>query len=161
MPEVFVGFGSNIEPERHLRQALGELAGRFPGLRVSSVYRSPAYGFDGPDFLNLVVGFATGAGADAVEAVLSELENRTGRDPRCRSGSRTLDLDLLVYGRRVDPARRLPRADVLGYPFVLAPFAEIAPDFVHPVTGTVLGRAWEALAPAAGTLTRLGDLDAA
>jgi len=161
MPEVFVGCGSNIEPELNLRWALGELARRCGHLRCSSVYRSPAYGFTGPDFLNFVVAFNGGPSPDAVEAVLSEIENERGRGGGSRSGSRTLDLDLLVYGARIDAARRIPRADVLKYPFVLAPFAEIAPTFVHPVTGIVLSRAWQALAPSAPSLARIGVLDAA
>lgn len=161
MPEVFVGCGSNIEPELNLRWALGEIGRRFGGLRSSSVYRSPAHGFAGPDFLNLVVAFLGGPSADAVEAVLSELENERGRGGARRSGSRTLDLDLLTYGARIDADRRLPRGDILKYPFVLAPFAEIAPAYIHPVTGITLARAWESLAPSAPSLIRIGVLDAA
>ena len=128
MTEVFVGLGSNIEPEKHLRWALAELGHHFGKLDVSGVYRSPAFGFDGPDFLNMVVRFDTGADADAVEAVLSSLENECGRDDGARNGSRTLDLDLLLFGERIDAGRRLPRRDILIYPFVLAPLAELAPD---------------------------------
>lgn len=159
MPEVYVGCGSNIAPVRHLRWALTELERHFGRLERSSVYRSPAYGFDGPDFLNLVVGFAAASGADAIEAVLSALETARGRLAGARSGSRTLDLDLLLYGARVDPARRLPRTDVLRYPFVLAPLAEIAPGLRHPVTGVTMQAAWQAAAD--GPLTRLESLDAA
>lgn len=159
MPEVFVGLGSNIEPGRNLRWALTALERHFGTLLCSGVYRSPAYGFAGPEFLNMVVGFDTALDVDAVEAVLSELENARGRDPADRSGSRTLDLDLLLAGGRVDPLRRLPRADVLRYPFVLAPLAEIAPDLVHPVTGIAMAQASESCRGA--TLELLASLDAA
>jgi 2-amino-4-hydroxy-6-hydroxymethyldihydropteridine diphosphokinase len=47
MPEVFVGLGSNIEPEANLRWALVELGQRFGRLECSRVYRSPALGFEG------------------------------------------------------------------------------------------------------------------
>ena len=161
MPEVFVGCGSNIEPAVNLRWAHAALTDRFGRLNCSDVYRSPAFGFTGPDFLNLVVGFDAGPDADAVERVLSELENERGRDARERSGSRTLDLDLLLFGQRIDPVRRLPRADVLSYPFVLAPLAEIAPELIHPVTGVRIVDAWRQLEPSSGTLTRLGTLQAA
>ena len=160
MPEIFVGLGSNIEPEENLRAALAALRDRFGGLACSSVYRSPAFGFTGPEFLNMVVGFSADIGVDALEAGLSELENARGRDPGQRSGSRTIDLDLLLFGSRVDAARRLPRADVLEYPFVLAPLAEIAPDLVHPVTGIPLRLAWSGMAGRADTLRRIGALDA-
>jgi len=146
MPDVFVGLGSNIAPEENLRWALGALRQHFGPLRTSSVYRSPAFGFAGPDFLNMVAAFDTSTGPDAVEAVLSTLENERGRNPSDRSGSRTLDLDLLLYGARVDAPRRLPRADVLRYPFVLAPLAEMAPGLVHPVTGIPILAAWREIA---------------
>lgn len=160
MPEIFVGLGSNIEPEENLRAALAALRNRFGDMRWSSVYRSPAFGFKGPEFLNMVVGFSADIGVDALEARLSELENARGRNLGPRSGSRTIDLDLLLYGRRVDASRRLPRADVLEYPFVLAPLAEIAPDLAHPVTGIPLGLAWSAMAGSVDALQRIGALDA-
>ena len=161
MPEIFVGLGSNIEPEANLRGALAALRLQFGELHCSSVYRSPAFGFVGPEFLNMVVGLSADVGVDALEVALSELENARGRDPGKRSGSRTIDLDLLLYGSRVDAARRLPRADVLEYPFVLAPLAEIAPRLAHPVTGILLERAWMDIAGRSDALRRVGTLDAA
>lgn len=158
MPEVFVGLGSNIEPRRHLRWALSELEDRFGRLRASSAYRSPAFGFDGPDFLNMVVGFATRQDVDVVESVLSELENERGRGAGDRAGSRTLDLDLLLFGERVDASRGLPRTDILAYPFVLAPLAELAPARVHPVTGAAVGDAWREAAKQAYGPRRIGPL---
>jgi len=161
MPEVFVGLGSNIEPEFHLRWAIAELERRFGKLAVSDVYRSPAFGFEGPEFLNMVVGFSTRESVDDVEAVLSALENARGRETGPRSGSRTLDLDLLLYGERVDAARRLPRADVLCYPFVLAPLAGIAPALRHPVTGIDAAAAWAGISTRHPELVRVGLLAAA
>jgi len=161
MPEIFVGLGSNIEPEANLRGALAALRLQFGELNCSSVYRSPAFGFAGPEFLNMVVGFPADPGVDALEHALSEFENAHGRVPGKRSGSRTIDLDLLLYGERIDAVRRLPRADVLLYPFVLAPLAEIAPDLVHPVTGIPLERAWKQIAGQVDALCRVGSLDAA
>ena len=161
MPEVFVGFGSNLDAELNLRWALGELDRHFGACRRSGVYQSPALGFEGPDFLNMVVSFGVDSDADAVEEVLSALENERGRNVADRSGSRNLDLDLLLFGERVDARRRLPRADVLRYPFVLAPLAEIAPDLHHPVTGVRISDAWAACSEDVVALKLLGTLDAA
>jgi 2-amino-4-hydroxy-6-hydroxymethyldihydropteridine diphosphokinase len=161
MTDVFIGCGSNIDARLNLRWAIRELEHRFGGLRCSPVYRSPAFGFDGPDFLNLVIAFDTEADADSVEAVLSDLENARGRDDADRSGSRTLDLDLLLQGDRVDAARRLPRDDILRYPFVLAPLAELSPGLIHPVTGVAIGDAWKECAKGEVMLTDVGALDAA
>jgi 2-amino-4-hydroxy-6-hydroxymethyldihydropteridine diphosphokinase len=162
MPEVFVGCGSNIEPEANLRWAYTELEGRFGPLTASNVYLSAAYGFDGPDFLNMVLAFDTEQPVAAVEDVLSALETECGRDASGeRTGSRTLDLDLLLYGQRVDPAWRLPREDILRYSFVLVPLAEIAPKLRHPLTGIAIGATVAAAGSGLAPLTRLGAVDAA
>jgi 2-amino-4-hydroxy-6-hydroxymethyldihydropteridine diphosphokinase len=146
MSDVYVGLGSNMRPAYHLRQAVDRLGERFGRLRCSPVYQSPPYGFTGADFLNLVVMFASGLPPGQIEPVLSAVEYAGGRpQEQQRSGSRTLDLDLLLYGARVDPSQRLPRADVLLYPFVLAPLSELAPDLVHPVTGVTIRDAWRSM----------------
>lgn len=159
MPDVYVGLGSNIEPERHLRAAVRRLEAELGPLECSRVYRSPPYGFCGDDFLNLVVRFASDAGPAAVDALLTRVEDAAGRGAE-RGGSRTLDLDLLLYGARVDARARLPRSDVLEYPFVLAPLAELAPAAVHPVTGRRYAEAWAEMAALDLPLTLVGSLDA-
>jgi 2-amino-4-hydroxy-6-hydroxymethyldihydropteridine diphosphokinase len=146
MPEVFVGIGSNIDAELNLREALAKLRARFGEIEVSSVYRSPAFGFEGDDFLNIVVGFGTSLAAAEVDAALSAIEYAGGRvRAPSRFAPRTLDLDLLIHGGCVDPRQRLPRDDVLAYPFVLGPLAEIAPDLVHPIGGQRIADAWRVM----------------
>lgn len=163
MIEVFVGCGSNIEPEQNLRWAVAAMRRRFGEIRLSRVYRSPAFGFDGPDFLNLVAGFSADAPPAAIAAGLSALENERGRREGGRWSSRTLDLDLLLAGAAVNPRLKLPRVDVLRYPFVLAPLAELAPNLAHPVTGERIAVAWSArLAAGSGAgLTAEGEIEAA
>ena len=161
MADVYVGVGSNIEPERHLKLAVAALEERFGGLRRSDVFRSPAFGFSGDDFLNMIVAFATPANPDEVEHVLSDIEYEGGRARRApRFSSRTLDLDLLLYGAMVDAARRVPRDDVRRYPFVLAPLADLAPDLPHPLTGRTMRQEWRSMSACGPSLVRLGDLDA-
>src|SRR5690606_30838941 len=95
MVEVYVGAGSNIEPARHLKLAAAALAERFPGLRCSDVYRSPAFGFSGAPFLNMVFAFEFTGSPDDVERELHDIEYEGGRVRRGeRFSSRTLDLDL-------------------------------------------------------------------
>jgi 2-amino-4-hydroxy-6-hydroxymethyldihydropteridine diphosphokinase len=159
MPDVYVGVGSNIDAEAHLRLAVQSLSERFGELRCSDVFRSPAFGFEGEDFLNMVVGFASAAGPERVEESLSGIEYAGGRARQAaRYVSRTLDLDLLLYGPMVDARLRLPREDVLRYPFVLAPLAELAPALVHPVQGMRLEDAWRRMARGPVALQRLGAL---
>ena len=134
MPEVFIGAGSNADPERRLRLALSELERRFGALRCSSVYRGPAVGEPAADYLNLVVTLQSDLGVDSLRAELRAIEALAGR-VRADPAVCELDLDVLLYGGRVDAERRLPRPGLFRLPFVLVPLVELAPDLVHPVTG--------------------------
>jgi 2-amino-4-hydroxy-6-hydroxymethyldihydropteridine diphosphokinase len=134
MPEVFIGAGSNSDPERRLRGALAELTRRFGPIRSSSVYRSAAVGVPAADYSNLAVAFSTELSVDALRDELRAIEALAGRS-RADPAVCELDLDLLLYGRRVDAVQRLPRPGLLTLPFVLVPLAELAPELAHPVTG--------------------------
>jgi 2-amino-4-hydroxy-6-hydroxymethyldihydropteridine diphosphokinase len=159
MVDVYVGIGSNIAPEENLCAALAELTAAFGVVECSSVYRSPAFGFEGADFLNLVVRFSSELTAEEIESRLSAIEYSGGRQRSSRKfGPRTLDLDLLLYGALVDARLRLPRDDVARYPFVLGPLAEMAPDLEHPLSGRTMKTAWNAMARENAPLVRLGPL---
>jgi len=157
--EVYVGLGSNIEPERHLRAAVEALQARLGPTGLSSVYRNPAVGFSGDDFLNLVLRARCVSGPDSVEQALSEIEQAAGRLRSDRTlGPRVLDLDLLLFGTLVDPDQRLPRADILRYAFVLCPIAELAPTLVHPVSGETMAAAWREMAAHSPPMKSMGRL---
>lgn len=157
MPEVFVAAGSNVEPLRHLGAALRALAERYGVLRLSPVYRNPPQGGDGPEFLNMVLGFDTEDTAESVAATLRAVEAANGRgDAPARSGPCTLDLDLLLYGELVLETEtvRVPRADITRHPFVLRPLAELAGERRHPVLGTTYGELWAGWAGGPHPMTR-------
>ena len=144
---VYIGAGSNIEPARHLHMACTALDEAYGPLTVSSVYRNPAVGFDGDDFLNMVISFRTDAPPSAINEFLRHLHVRAGRDLNDDGFvSRTLDLDLLLYGDRVfeQDGIKVPRDDICEYGFVLGPLAEIAPDLKHPTDGRAIRELWEA-----------------
>ena len=144
LPEVFVTVGSNLEPEKNLRLCVSELRTRFNLKRVSPVYRSKALGFDGDKFLNAVAVVETGLSPAEVCRELEKIHDvarrRRGADAFV---SRTLDIDLLLYGQEIVEALRVPRPDVLEYSFVLGPLADVAPDLRHPVTGETIAWHWE------------------
>lgn len=142
--EAYIGIGSNIDPHRHIGQALAKLEAHHGPIRVSTLYRVPPVGFDGADFINGVVALKTAAGLDALVEQLKALELASGRKRSGGMGSRELDLDLLLYGDRVVRRDRLvlPRPDILEYAFVLRPLAELAPEAVHPETGETFARHW-------------------
>lgn len=143
MVQVYAGIGSNLLPERNLRIAITELRRRFGELRLSPVYRNPAIGFDGPDFLNLVAGFESAAEPAALVDAFNEIHALVGRARESdRFVTRALDIDLLLYGNHEAVTPQLPRDDVLRYAFALKPLCDIAPDFVHPQTGRLLCDHW-------------------
>lgn len=147
MARVYLSLGSNIEPEKNLAAAIAELRARFGAIAVSPTYRYPAVGFDGPDFLNLAVGIDTDLEPQALNDWLHALEDRHGRRRDVpRYSSRTLDVDIVLYGDRVlDGAGNLevPRRELLQA-FVLQPLNDIAADAVHPLLQRRIGELWDA-----------------
>lgn len=146
MTEIYVGAGSNIEPERHLLAALTGLADVFGLLHLSPVYRNQAVGFDGDDFLNMVIGFDTDRDLDGVRAELERIETENGRTRNTtRFGPRSLDLDLLLFGDWVDEGENpsVPRNEITRYAFVLKPLADLCADRCHPVTGASFRQLWD------------------
>ncbi|ROR34519.1 2-amino-4-hydroxy-6-hydroxymethyldihydropteridine diphosphokinase [Inmirania thermothiophila] len=154
---VYVGLGSNVEPQRHVPSALAALRRRFGALETSSLYETEAVGFAGAPFHNLAVGFGTDEPPEAVVAALAAIEDANGRDRRGpRFGPRTLDLDLLLYGDLVGEVagRPVPRPELVEHAFMLAPMAELAPGLRHPVLGRTLAELWAA--HPGGAIRRLG-----
>ncbi|MES1929828.1 2-amino-4-hydroxy-6-hydroxymethyldihydropteridine pyrophosphokinase [Salinisphaera dokdonensis CL-ES53] len=149
MSEVFVGIGSNVSPHAHVRLALDLLERTFGALRLSPIYRCPPVGFEGADFLNLVAAFDTVSDLDTVHIQLRDIEAACGRDRTVRRTSRTMDIDLLLFGDRIqdDETLCLPRADILEYPFVLRPLAELAPEARHPTVERTYQELWAAFEP--------------
>jgi len=142
---VFISLGSNIEPQRYLKAALSELSYHFGELTLSSVYDSEAVGFDGSNFLNMVVAVDTSLSIAEVVTLFKRIERENGRLVGAKKfAPRTLDLDLLLYDDVVtlDPVE-LPRAEITKNAFVLWPMAEVAPDLLHPVVGRSYQALWD------------------
>ena len=103
-----------------------------------------AFGFEGDNFFNLVVGFYSTLPVDETEIKLRNIEYQFGRKrDEPRYSSRTLDLDLLLFGDLVCDKHELPRIDIVNYAFVLKPLCDIAPDLIHPSTGKSIQTLWD------------------
>lgn len=150
MARVYLSLGSNVSPVRYLRAALDDLRAQFGAVEVSPAYRSEAVGFDGAAFINLAVGLDTDMLPSVLNDWLHALEDRHGRRRDVpRFADRTLDLDIVFYDDLVTEGPghlQIPR-DELQFAFVLRPMADIAPAFVHPVTGQTMAALWAAFPP--------------
>jgi 2-amino-4-hydroxy-6-hydroxymethyldihydropteridine diphosphokinase len=147
MPTAYLSLGSNQDPEAHLARAARELRERFGDLRLSPLYRTPAIGFEGADFLNAAAIVETELDPLALDAWLHALEDAHGRRRDLpRFSDRPLDIDLVFYDQLVlkGPGHlELPRPE-LRHAFVLKPLVDLAPDFRVPGDGRRLAELWEA-----------------
>lgn len=161
---TIVAFGANVtsdagKPHETLQIALKLINQRqFDVLRVSSWWRTPAFPAEsGDDFVNAVAAFQSALPPPEVLSQLHEVEAELGRVRQKRWEPRSCDLDLIAYGDQIAPDKaeveRLmalgltaidqppPDQLVLPHPrmhergFVLAPMAEVAPDWRHPILG--------------------------
>ena len=135
--DVFVALGANLgDAAQTLRQAVAAV-GRLPHTRVrkaSSLYRTAPVDSSGPDYLNAVLQIETALPAPVLLQALQEIEAAAGRERPYRNAPRTLDLDILLYGRgQIDsPHLQVPHPRMAQRAFVLEPLAEIAPERVSP-----------------------------
>lgn len=136
--KVYLSLGSNLG-NRHtnLQKAIFRIqqkAGKI--LDISSVYENPAIGFEGDDFLNIVLSLLTPLNPTELLKVLLQIEQDFGR-VRTASGhsSRTLDIDIIYYGTEAIQTDDLvvPHPQMQHRNFVLKPLSDIAPQFYHPV----------------------------
>jgi len=141
---IIIAMGSNLPGDYASSTVLLEAAlSRFSsaGLHVvkrSSWWRSAAWPDPSkPEYLNGVVLVETSLPPDAVMTRILALEVEFGRRRGQPNDPRTLDLDLIAYGRQVidSPGLVLPHPRAHERRFVMGPLAEIAPDWVHPVHG--------------------------
>lgn len=145
---VYVGLGSNVERETNIRAAVTQLRQVFDDLIISPVYDSAAVGFDGSDFLNLVIGFDSELPVEDIVTEFRRIEDRLGRDrSQPKFSRRSIDLDILTYADQVldQPGIQVPRAEILQSSYVLRPLQDIAPQELHPLSGETYQALWQRL----------------
>ena len=164
MNTCLVALGANIpqkenDPKATLGAAIASLAQRgLPACRISRFYRTPCFPpGTGPDYVNAAITLRSDAAPDALLADLHAVEAQFGRERVQRWGQRVLDLDLIACDQVVLPDQKtqstwrslpldqqiattpdqliLPHPRLQDRAFVLAPLADIAPNWMHPVTG--------------------------
>ncbi|GAA4899909.1 2-amino-4-hydroxy-6-hydroxymethyldihydropteridine diphosphokinase [Ferrimonas pelagia] len=145
MNRIFISLGSNIDAHIHIRNGLDDLARDFDRVRISTVFESEAVGFEGDNFLNLVAEAYTELPIEQVVARFKQIEQDHGRLRGAKKfASRTLDLDLLLYGdHQCQQPVELPRPEIFHNDFVLWPLSELWPEGILPGVTDTLAQLWQ------------------
>ncbi|WP_026868425.1 2-amino-4-hydroxy-6-hydroxymethyldihydropteridine diphosphokinase [Inquilinus limosus] len=158
MVPVLFALGTNLgDRVANLHRAIAWLRRTVAVEALSAVYETaPMYDTDQPAFLNMCVAARTGLGPEALLARLKAAEAEIGRVPSRPNGPRLIDIDLLLYGDRVvdRPELVVPHPRMAERGFVLAPAADVAAGWRHPVDGRSVGELLQALGPLSGVVRR-------
>jgi 2-amino-4-hydroxy-6-hydroxymethyldihydropteridine diphosphokinase len=145
MSIAWLGLGSNVNADTHIRAGIQELENDFESVTLSPVYASTAVGFDGDDFINLVARVETDMHPLELRDYLRKLEDRFGRKREvAKFSDRSLDIDILLYDDLVllSPVLEIPRAEILKFSHVLKPLADLEPQLIHPSEQRSMNDIW-------------------
>lgn len=145
MALLTLSLGSNVEPAYHITQALDGLAQSLGALQCSSVFESKAVGFEGGNFLNMVVAAHTEMSLLEISQMIKALEIRHGRQRnQARFTSRTLDIDILTLASLHGEFHGivLPRPEITVNAYVLWPLSEVLPAGKDPISGQSYAELW-------------------
>ncbi len=134
-----IALGSNLGDSLATLDAALVALDQLPGIQVvkrSQWYVTAAVGPPQPDYLNGCAILSVTFTPQELLTQLLAIEDKFGRVRKERWGARTLDLDLLLYGDRIinTPALQVPHPRMCERAFVLVPLAEIAPDWIEPIS---------------------------
>ena len=142
---AYIGLGSNLQgPKEQIEKALKALseAKETTLMSVSSFYQSkPLLDMPGPNYLNVVCKIETDLSALDLLNFCQEIEDNQHRVREVKWASRTIDLDILLYGEQVLATKRLtiPHPEIINRAFVLLPLFEIEPGLKLPLLGPLEG----------------------
>jgi len=122
--QYFLSLGSNINAEANIIFAIDQINKILANTKYSSIHKTKAEGFEGDDFLNLVVAGESGLGFDEFNQKLKDIENETGRKRDVpKFSARTLDIDIIL---QIDQDEILFESnEIEKYSFVSEPLKEV------------------------------------
>jgi 2-amino-4-hydroxy-6-hydroxymethyldihydropteridine diphosphokinase len=138
MPQVYIGIGSNLgDRKSNFEFAARELLAddRIRELKRSPVYETEPVGGEGqPRYWNAVWSFVTELSSQDLLQSMHAIEVRAGRQRIAKNEARALDLDILFYGDETCERQNciIPHPRLHERAFVLVPFCDLAPGFIHP-----------------------------
>jgi 2-amino-4-hydroxy-6-hydroxymethyldihydropteridine diphosphokinase len=140
MIDVAIALGSNLGDSLAILEAALITLDEHADITLvsrSSWYKTRPIGPPQPDYLNGCALLQTTLEPLPLLEQLLAIERRFGRQRGERWGPRSLDLDILLYGDVVvtTESLQIPHPRMCERAFVLVPLAEIAPDWIEPVTG--------------------------
>ncbi|WP_166830917.1 2-amino-4-hydroxy-6-hydroxymethyldihydropteridine diphosphokinase [Thalassoroseus pseudoceratinae] len=145
MNRVYLGLGSNIDPETNLPNAVLELQKYGRIAAVSRVWETKPVNCPGSpeNFLNAAVLLETSLSAIAVRLeAIAAIESGLGRvrDPANRNAPRTIDIDVALFNDEILQIEHRPVPDpaIVKHAYLAIPLAELDPNFKHPQTGETL-----------------------
>jgi 2-amino-4-hydroxy-6-hydroxymethyldihydropteridine diphosphokinase len=137
MQVIFLALGSNIENRKqHIETAITFLREKVYDITVAPLYETkPRYFEDQQNFLNTVLRGFTDLQPRELLQFIKTVQQEVGRVERFRYGPREIDIDILFYDNTVykDEELEIPHPRLQERDFVLQPFADLNPNFVHPV----------------------------
>lgn len=139
MAEVFLSLGSNLGDRLgYLSSAIKEIQNleEIRILKFSSVYKTQPWGKEQQnEFLNAVLKIYTKLKPAELLRKLKTIEQILGRKNNGKWGSREIDIDILFYDDLIISSKDLiiPHPEIPNRKFVLVPFNEVEPNFIHPI----------------------------
>ncbi|MCD2257597.1 2-amino-4-hydroxy-6-hydroxymethyldihydropteridine diphosphokinase [Psychroserpens luteolus] len=136
---VYIALGSNKGDRlKYLQDAVNLIFTEIGKVNsIAKVYNTPAFGFEGDDFLNTCIAIQTSFSSEAILEKLQLIEKKLGRDNRQSTTyeSRTIDLDILFFNAEIINNNELivPHPELQNRQFVLQPLKDIASKFEHPL----------------------------
>jgi 2-amino-4-hydroxy-6-hydroxymethyldihydropteridine diphosphokinase len=124
MMQYFLSIGSNINAESNIIFAIEQLNKILTNTKFSSIHKTKAEGFEGDDFLNLVVRGESNLSFDELNQKLKDIENESGRKRDVpKFSARTLDIDIVL---QIEEDEILYESDEIEkYSFVSEPLKEV------------------------------------
>ena len=136
---TYLSLGSNQGDKlKTLQNAIHDIAENIGAIqKISSVYKTSSWGYEGEDFYNICIGVSTYLQPENLLKKLLGIENKYGRERKKTNGysDRKIDIDILLFDNEIIFSKEvtIPHPRMLERKFVLVPLVEIAKNTLHPI----------------------------